>query len=112
MSASPSIWRRAEPLLLASTSEIRRALLEAAGLPVETEAPGVDERALEAYLLAEGAAPAEVARRLGRAKALAVSRRRPDRLVVGADQTLECEGERFHKPADAAEAAAHIARLA
>src|SRR3954462_8313187 len=108
MPASPSIWRAAEPLLLASTSETRRALLEAAGLPVEAEAPGVDERALEADLMAEGAAPAEGARRLARAKALAVSRR-PDRLVVGADQTLECEGEHFHKPADAA---AHIARLA
>src|SRR3954453_17069041 len=92
-----------EPLLLASTSATRRALLEAAGLPVETEAPGVDERALEADLLAEGGAPAEVAPRPAPPKALPVSRRRPDRLVVGADQTLECEAERFHKPAHAAE---------
>ena len=97
---------------MASTSATRRALLERAGLPVETEAPDVDERALESAALAEGATPADVARRLARAKALAVSRRRPDRLVVGADQTLACNGELFHKPADAAEARMHLARLA
>jgi len=111
MPAEPSLWRGAEPLLLASTSATRRALLVDAGLPVETEAPGVDERALEADL-PEGAPPGAVARHLARAKALAVSRRRPDRLVIGADQTLDCAGERFHKPADAGEAAAQLARLA
>ena len=109
---SASIWRAAEPLLLASTSETRRTLLEAAGLPVETEAPGVDERSIEADFLARDVAPAEVALRLARAKAIAVSRRHPNRLVIGADQTLDCEGERFHKPADIAEASAHLARLA
>lgn len=112
MPSAPSIWRGSKPLLLASTSSTRRALLEGAGLPVETEAPGVDERAVETAALAEGAGPAEVARRLACAKALAVSRRRPDRIVVGADQTLDCEGELFHKPADAAAACAQLARLA
>jgi septum formation protein len=87
-------------------------LLEAAGLPVEAEAPGVDERAAEAAALVEGAQPAEVARRLACAKALTVSRRCPNRIVVGADQTLSCAGELFHKPADAAEVRAHLARLA
>src|SRR3954451_11858464 len=111
MSAEPSLWRGAEPLLLAPTSATRRALLESAGLPVETAAPGVGGRALEGGLPA-GAPPGAAARHLARAKALAVSRRRPDRLVIGADQTLDCAGERFHKPADAAEAAAHLARLA
>ena len=44
----PSPWLGPGPLLLASTSQTRRALLEGAGLPVETEAPEVDERAVEA----------------------------------------------------------------
>lgn len=112
MPSPPSLWRGGKPLLLASTSSTRRVLLQGAGLPVETEAPGVDERAVEAAALAEGAGPAEVARRLACAKALAVSRRNPDRVVVGADQTLACEGRLFHKPADAAEARAHLVRLA
>jgi septum formation protein len=105
----PSIWLPAAPLLLASTSATRRLLLESAGLPVETEAPGVNERAVEA-----GAAgpPQELARRLAAEKALAVSSRRPGRVVVGADQVLEFEGEVLHKPADRAAAREQIARLA
>src|SRR6478736_1558789 len=114
--ATLSPWCGYRPLLLASTSATRRVLLEGTGLPVEAEAPGIDERALEADALAEGMAPPDmtrhVAQTLARAKAVAVSRRRPDRLVVGADQTLECGGALFHKPADVAEAGADLARLA
>jgi septum formation protein len=111
-----SPWRGRLPLLLASASAARRSLLEGAGLPVETEASGVDERALEAGILAESAPSGEIgsslARALARAKATEVSRRRPDRLVVAADQTLACDGELFHKPSGMGEAGAHLARLA
>jgi len=54
-------------------------LVESAGLPVEVEAPGVDERAIEG-------SPQDLAPRLAAEKALAVSCRRPARIVVGADQ--------------------------
>jgi septum formation protein len=77
-------------------------LLAAAGLPVETEAPGIDERAVEAET--RGSGTRQIARRLAGEKALAVSRRHPDRIVIGADQTLACEGRLFHKPADRAAA--------
>jgi septum formation protein len=108
MRAEASPWRGAAPLLLASTSATRRMLLEGAGLPVETEAPGIDERALEPAAR-EGAA--STARRLAAEKALAVSRRRPDRTVIGADQTLACEGALFHKPPDRAAAKEQLAAL-
>lgn len=104
------LWLGAEPLLLASTSATRRGLLARTGLVVETEAPGVDERALEEGW---GAMAAEqLARGLAAEKALAVSRRRPGRIVVGADQTLDCDGERLHQPSDRAQAARQIATLA
>ena len=105
-----TLWRGALPLLLASTSPTRRGLLEGAGLTVETEAPGVDERAVEAACV--GLAPEALARKLAQAKAGAVAARRPDRVVVGADQVLECDGTLFHKPADLAAARAQIGRLA
>ncbi|MDO9426943.1 MAG: Maf family nucleotide pyrophosphatase [Methylobacterium sp.] len=108
---SPSpLWRGAAPLLLASTSPTRRALLTSAGLTVETQAPGVDERAVEAACA--GLGPVDLALRLARAKAEAVAARAPDRIVVGADQVLECDGVVFHKPADAAAARTQLARLA
>jgi septum formation protein len=109
MGGEPSLWRGAAPLLLASTSAARKMLLESAGLRVETEAPGVDERAVEAAAVASG--PGEMARRLAGEKALAVSRRRPDRIVIGADQTLACHGQLLHKPADRAAARAQLATL-
>ena len=104
-----AIWLPSEPLLLASSSATRRALLESAGLPVETEAPRADERAIEAG--APGG-PQELARRLAAEKALVVSRRRPGRLVVGADQVLALDGAVLHKPVGRKAAGRQIARLA
>jgi septum formation protein len=105
-----SPWLRPDPLLLASTSPTRRLLLESAALPVETASPDVDERAVEAS--SQGLSPPELALRLARAKAEAVAARHPGRVVIGADQVLELDGTVFHKPRDAAEARAQLARLA
>jgi septum formation protein len=84
-------------------------LLESAGLSVETEAPGIDERAVERSADADD--PGETACRLAGEKALAVSRRHSDRVVIGADQTLACDRRLFHKPADRASAEAQLAAL-
>jgi len=97
-------------LILASTSSTRIALLRNAGIAFEALSPGVDERALEAPLLATGRTPSEIALALARAKALALTA--PDRLVLGADQVLDLDGRRFVKPSDRAAAAAQIAALA
>ncbi|GJD75639.1 7-methyl-GTP pyrophosphatase [Methylobacterium goesingense] len=107
---SATLWRGAQPLLLASTSPTRRGLLEGSGLIVETEAPGVDERAVEAACA--GLAPDALALRLAEAKAGAVAARHPGRVVIGADQVLDCDGTLFHKPADLAAARDQIGRLA
>jgi len=107
------LWLRPHPLVLASTSPTRRDLLVAAGLAPETEAPSVDERAVETQKLAVNAGAVEAAQLLAREKALDVSRRRHGHLVLGADQTLAlADGSRLSKPRDADEAASQIARLA
>jgi septum formation protein len=110
MAAGSGLWRGAAPLLLASTSATRRTLLEGAGIPVETDRPALDERATEAS--SPTSDPAGVALHLARQKALAVSRRRPERLVLGADQALDLDGAMLHKPVDRAEAAHQLRRLA
>jgi septum formation protein len=111
MTATP-LWLSAEPLLLASTSATRRALVEAAGIPVDTADPAVDERSVEEPLRASGASTADVARHLARAKAEAVSTRHPGRLVLGGDQTLACGETAFTKPRDRAAAHAQLKALA
>jgi septum formation protein len=103
------MWRATQPLVLASRSAPRRAMLEAAGLPVEIVVPDLDERAVEAAAGPFG--PTAAAILLARAKALAVARSKPGRLVVGADQTLALGDRRFDKPADRAAARAQLMAL-
>lgn len=104
-----ALWLAAQPLVLASRSAARRALLEAAGIPAEPHPADVDERALEAHAAAE--TPAAIAAHLARAKAASVAAWQPGRLVLGADQTLALGGEHFAKPADRAAAGAQLRAL-
>lgn len=97
-----SLWLAHKPLLLASKSASRRALLQGAGIPIEIKVADIDERGIEAK--AGLADPATVAALLAREKAVAVSLEQPGRLVLGADQTLALGQRRFSKPADRAAA--------
>jgi septum formation protein len=83
------------PLILASTSAYRAALLERLGLPFSVEAPGVTEELLG------GEAPAARALRLAQAKAQAISAVHPGAWVLGSDQVAECDGRIFEKPGGA-----------
>lgn len=98
-------------IILASTSPTRVGLLRAAGIPFEAMPPGVDERAVEAPLVAQGAGAGRIAQALADAKALAVSERVPGAHVIGADQTLSCEGQQWHKPKSGAEAKVQLLAL-
>jgi septum formation protein len=106
-----SLWRGPGPLILASTSESRRALFLAAGLEAESVAPEVDERAVEDHYLAGEGSLEDLPVKLAEAKALAVSALRPDAYCIGADQTLTLEGRIFHKSRDLAEGAQTLAAL-
>ena len=101
-------WKGKAPLVLASKSAARHALLAAARIPFETIASVIDERMIEAPLLAKGAPALEIAAHLAAAKAHSVSLLRSDRLVLGADQTLSFNNKIFSKPATVAEARAQL----
>lgn len=103
-----NLWRGV-PLVLASKSKVRRTLLEAAGIPVEIDPADIDERAAEASHA--GALPEKIALLLACEKALAVTRRSPGRLVLGADQTLALGSRRFSKPATISAAREQLASL-
>jgi septum formation protein len=95
----------ATPLVLASASPRRKTLLEAAGVSFEIVESGIDE------IRREGETAIDFAMRMAAEKALNVSARRPDALVLAADTIVECAGQVLGKPADHADARAMLQTL-
>jgi septum formation protein len=104
-----TFWRQAQPLILASQSRVRRLLLANAGVACEAIPADIDERAIQKQSGLQR--PAQVAGLLALEKARAVASRHPDRIVLGADQTLALGDKLFDKPAGRAEAAAQLRAL-
>ena len=105
-----TLWRGKSPLILASQSRARQALLTNAGIGFEAVTAEIDERAVQQ---ASGlSAPGEIASLLAREKALSVSARQPGKFVIGADQTLALGERLFSKPAGRAQAAEQLRALA
>jgi septum formation protein len=104
------LWLAPQPLVVASRSAARRAMIEAAGIPAEFIAVDIDERTVEAG--ANPADAAEAALILAQAKAKAGSAQHPQRIVVGADQTLALGDRRFDKPHSPAAAHDQLRALA
>jgi septum formation protein len=103
------LWLAAQPLVLASRSASRSAVLAGAGVPVDILPADIDERAIETQ--AGLRSPSQIALLLARAKASAISAKLPERLVLGADQTLALEQRLFAKPADLAAASDQLKSL-
>jgi septum formation protein len=98
-------------IVLASTSKARIAMLSAAAVDFVAMPASIDERVVEAPLVAAGATPTAIAEALAEAKAVAASEQMPGAVVIGADQTLDLDGECLTKPATMAAARAQLTRL-
>lgn len=93
------------PLILASASPRRSALLTRAGFDFEVLPADVNEVAPEHLT------PAEITLFNARTKALAISAQQPDAIVLGADTIVAFEGEIFGKPRDLDHAFEMVSRL-
>ena len=93
------------PLLLASTSPQRRAILEQLGLPFEVVGPRYDERD------DAGLAPPELVRAHAAGKARSVAGEAGERPVLGVDTAVVIEGRVLGKPEDEADAAEMLETL-
>jgi septum formation protein len=95
----------AAPLLLASTSPQRRAILQQLGLPFEVVAPSyVEDDPLDS-------SPVELVRAHAAGKARSVAKQAGRRPVLGVDTAVVLDGRTYGKPADAEEAAAMLDAL-
>ncbi len=92
------------PLILASTSRYRAALLRRLGLEFVQSAAGIDETA------ANEESPRQLATRLARQKSEHVAIRFPDATVIGSDQVASVGGTILGKPVTRKAAARQLAR--
>jgi septum formation protein len=92
-------------VILASASPRRRQLLAGAGIQFEV----IESLMPEEHVAGEP--PRDYALRMARDKAVAVSSRYPDAIVVGADTIVVCENQILEKPADANDARRMLATL-
>jgi septum formation protein len=95
----------APPLLLASRSPQRRAILEQLGVPFEVVLPQFEEAV-------GGSDPAETVRENARGKARSVAGVADGRPVLGVDTEVVVDGRVFGKPGNASEAEAMLEALA
>ena len=90
------------PLILASTSQYRRELLERLRIPFEVISPKVDETPLA------GESTHDLALRLAHAKAAAVATKHPNAWVIGSDQVADLYGAAIGKPGNFERALAQL----
>ena len=84
-----------KPLVLASGSAIRRQILQQACIDFDVIKSAVDEDAIKQAN--PHLPPRDMALLLAKAKAGAVASQTPGRLVLGADQTMELDGDLLDK---------------
>jgi septum formation protein len=103
------MFKQNTPLILASSSASRAAILKHAGLSFTAQPARIDETALIETLMAEKRKPRDIADALAEAKTLKVARSiTTDAIVIGADQLLVCDGRILEKPRDRFEAETHL----
>jgi septum formation protein len=86
-------------LILASSSPRRQELLRQAGIAFEVHPANILE------VRSAGESPLDYARRLAQEKALAVAKRFPRQLLLGADTVVVAANQLLEKPRDAEDAA-------
>jgi septum formation protein len=99
-------------LILASQSQSRRAMLEAAGVTHKAVRPLVDEEAAKKDLAARSLSAGELAEALALAKANSIADMPMPGMILGCDQTLVCDDGTMLDKAESLDALAdQLARL-
>ena len=91
-------------LILASKSKVRKQILDKNNISVSVEPSNVDEDSIKLSLLKTKANPEIISKNLAELKAIKISQKNFDTLVLGADSVIDLEGELISKPKDRKEA--------
>ena len=91
-------------LILASKSKVRKEILNKNNITVKVQPSTVDEEPIKKSLLREKASPEIISKNLAEIKAIRVSQKNFNILVLGADSVIDLNGELISKPENREEA--------
>ena len=98
-------------IILASKSNVRKEILEKNNVNIDVIVSNVDEDEAKKSLLAEGASPLIISKNLAELKSIKISRKNPDRLVLGADSVISLNNQLINKPKSREEALKILKKL-
>ena len=85
-------------IILASKSEVRKKILEENGIKCIVEPSNIDENLIKESLLKENVTSELISKNLAELKANKISKKKSEKLVLGADSIIDLEGEIISKP--------------
>ncbi len=98
-------------IILASKSGVRKKILDDNKIENEVIVSNVDEEQVKDSLIAEGASPLIISKNLAELKSIKVSKKNPDRLVLGADSVISLNNVLINKPKSRDEALKILKKL-
>ena len=98
-------------IILASSSGVRKTILNKHGINCEVIPANIDETMIKESLLKEKATPELISKNLAELKANKVSMKKNDEIVLGADSVIDLGGELISKPESREEAMEILRKL-
>ena len=98
-------------IILASKSGVRKEILNKNGISCEVIPANIDEDQIKESLLREKATPEIISKNLAELKANKISKKKNDRLILGADSVIDLNGELISKPKSREEAFTILKKL-
>ena len=93
-----------DQIILASTSKVRKEILDSNNINCEVVPSNVDEDPVKKSLSKEMATPEIISKNLAELKANKISSKIQNKLVIGADSVIDLEGKVISKPTNREEA--------
>ena len=98
-------------IILASRSEVRKKILDENNIFCEVIPADIDEDLIKESLIKEKATPELISKNLAELKANKISKKKNDRIVLGADSVIDLDGELISKPSNRDEALTILEKL-
>ena len=100
-----------DKIILASKSGVRRRILNQNGIKCEVVPSNIDEDQIKESLLKEKATPQIISKNLAELKANKISKKKFNKIVLGADSVIDLNGELVSKPTNREEALKILKKL-